>query len=94
MQAKRDYFQNLMSQTRFKPLPSQGSYFQLYSFEEISNETEIEFAKKLTRVSGVTTIPVSAFYQNGKDNKVLRFCFAKKKNTLRDAVNRLMAYSL
>jgi methionine transaminase len=92
LQGKRDYFQKLMSETKFKPLPSYGSYFQLYSYQYLSDESEIDFAKKLAIEAGVATIPVSAFYQNGKDDKVLRFCFAKKENTLREAVERLIVY--
>jgi methionine transaminase len=92
LQEKRDFFQTLMIQTKFKPFPSYGSYFQLYSYEYISNESEIDFAQKLTMEAGVATIPVSAFYHNGKDNKVLRFCFAKKEETLRNAVERIIAY--
>jgi methionine aminotransferase len=92
LQNKRDYFQNLMAQTGFKPFPSCGSYFQLYSYEDLSDESEIDFAKKLTIEAGVATIPVSAFYQQGKDNKVLRFCFAKKEETLKNAVERLVNY--
>jgi len=91
-QAKRDYFKNLMAATRFKPLPSNGSYFQLYSYSGISNDGEFNFAKKLTEKAGVATIPVSAFYQNGKENKVLRFCFAKKEQTLAEAVDRLVTF--
>ncbi len=94
LQNKRDYFQNLMSQTNFKPLPSYGSYFQLYSYEGLSNESEVDFAKKLAIEAGVATIPVSAFYQNGKEDKVLRFCFAKKEKTLNNAVERLVAFEL
>lgn len=90
LQNKRDYFKNLMQQTRFKPLPSHGSYFQLYSYEGMSNETENELAIRLTKECGVATIPVSAFYKNEKDDKVLRFCFAKKESTLDEAVNRLL----
>ena len=92
LQEKRDFFQTLMIQTKFKPFPSYGSYFQLYSYEYISNESEIDFAQRLTMEAGVATIPVSAFYHNGKDNKVLRFCFAKKEETLRNAVERIIAY--
>jgi methionine transaminase len=92
LQDKRDYFQNLMAQTKFKALPSHGSYFQLYSYEDLSNKSEIDFAKKLTIEAGVATIPVSAFYQNGNEDKVLRFCFAKKEETLKNAVERLIAY--
>lgn len=92
LQKKRDYFKQLMEQTKFKPVPSHGSYFQLYSYSELSDETEIDFAKKLTRDAGVAGIPTSAFYKNGKDNKVLRFCFAKKESTLQEAVERLIKY--
>lgn len=91
-QAKRDFFKDLMAQTKFTPLPSHGSYFQLYSYAGISDENEASFAKKLTRVAGVGCIPASAFYQNGKDDKVLRFCFAKKESTLEEAVQRLLKY--
>lgn len=92
LQEKRDYFQNLMADTGFKPFPSYGSYFQLYSYEDLSNESEIDFAKKLTIEAGVAMIPVSAFYQKGIDNKVLRFCFAKKEETLKNAVECLINY--
>lgn len=94
LQKKRDYFQNLMAQTKFKPLPSYGSYFQLYSYAGLSDESEIVFAKRLTTEAGVATIPVSAFYQSGKDNKVLRFCFAKKEETLEQAVEQLTAFEI
>lgn len=91
-EAKRDYFQNLMKETRFIPLPSKGSYFQLYSFASISEESEINFATTMTKKAGVASIPVSAFYQDGKENKVLRFCFAKKEKTLSDAVERIINF--
>jgi methionine transaminase len=90
LQQKRDYFFTLMQQTKFKALPSYGSYFQLYSYDGISNESEKEFAIRLTKEYGVATIPTSAFYKNSTDNKVLRFCFVKKESTLEDAVNRLI----
>ena len=90
LQKKRDYFMNLMKQTNFKPLPSHGSYFQLYSYEGMSDESEKDLAIRLTKDFGVATIPASAFYKNGKDDKVLRFCFAKKESTLEEAVNRLL----
>jgi methionine transaminase len=90
LQQKRDYFFNLMQQTKFKALPSYGSYFQLYSYDGISNESEKEFAIRLTKEYGVATIPTSAFYKTNTDNRVLRFCFVKKESTLDDAVNRLM----
>jgi methionine aminotransferase len=92
LQNKRDYFANLMKQTPFEPLPSFGSYFQLYSYKKISDESESDFAIKLTQDAGVASIPVSAFYKTPIDNKVLRFCFAKKEATLDAAVERLVTY--
>lgn len=92
LQNKRDYFANLMKQTPFEPLPSFGSYFQLYSYKNISTESESDFAIKLTQEAGVASIPVSAFYKTPIDNKVLRFCFAKNESTLTSAVDRLVAY--
>ena len=90
LQEKRDYFLQLMQQTKFKPLPSHGSYFQLYSYKDFSDEKEADLAIRLTEEYSVATIPVSAFYQSGKDDRVLRFCFVKKEATLEEAVNRLM----
>ena len=90
LQQKRDYFQGLMSETKFTPLPSHGSYFQSYSYSNISNESEKEFAVRLTKEQGVATIPVSAFYKTEVNNGVLRFCFAKKEETLNAAVERLV----
>ena len=92
LQKKRDYFKSLMAQTPFKPLPSFGSYFQLYDYSSFSNENENELSIRLTQEAGVATIPVSAFYKTPVDNKVLRFCFAKKEETLEAAVNRLSIY--
>lgn len=92
LQRKRDYFMSLMADTPFEPLPSYGSYFQLYSYKKISEEAEIDFAKKLTVNAGVATIPVSAFYKTPIDNRVLRFCFAKKESTLEAAAHKLKAY--
>ncbi len=86
---KRDFFMEAMKATPFKPLPSYGSYFQLYSYDGISNEPEKEFAIRLIKEYGVATIPVSSFYQSKKENKVLRFCFAKKEETLAEAAKRL-----
>jgi methionine transaminase len=89
-QKKRDYFKSLMSQTRFEPLPSYGSYFQVYSYKNISDESEKDIAIRLTKERGVATIPVSAFYTSETNNQVLRFCFAKKESTLELAVERLL----
>ncbi|AWO02152.1 methionine aminotransferase [Chitinophaga alhagiae] len=90
MQAKRDYFAQLMGHTRFTPLASHGSYFQCYQYHRISDEGAADFAVRLTKEAGVATVPVSAFYQSGKDHRVLRFCFAKKEETLQKAVEQLM----
>jgi len=90
MQAKRDFFGKLMQQTKFTPLPSHGSYFQLYRYDRISEESDKDLAIRITREYGVATIPVSAFYVSGKDDKVIRFCFAKKEETLERAVERLI----
>jgi methionine aminotransferase len=90
LQGKRDYFMEAMKATKFKPLPSYGSYFQLYSYDGISEETEKELAVRLIKEYGVATIPVSAFYNIAIENKVLRFCFAKKEETLQEAANRLI----
>jgi len=89
MQQKRDYFISLMKDTRFTLQESFGSYFICGTYERISDESDKEFAIRLTKEYGVATIPVSAFYQDGTDNKVLRFCFAKKEETLEQAVERL-----
>jgi len=89
LQKKRDYFQQLMKETLFKPLPSHGSYFQIYSYADLSNENERDFAIRITKEYGVATIPVSAFYQDEVKHKVVRFCFAKKEKTLENAVEQL-----
>lgn len=92
MQEKRDYFTELMKQTRFTLQQSSGSYFVCGTYERISNEADKELAVRLTKEAGVATIPVSAFYKNGKDDKVLRFCFSKKKETLEAAVEKLSRF--
>ena len=94
LQKKRDFFHNLMKKTKFKALPSQGSYFQLYNYSAISNESENDFAIRLTKEAGVATIPLSSFYKNPKDDKVLRICFEKKESTLTEAVERLLKFYL
>lgn len=90
LQQKRDYFEKLMQATKFKPLPSHGSYFQLYSYAGISEESEKEFAVRLTKEYGVVTIPTSAFYKQEENNQTLRFCFAKMESTLEEAASRLV----
>jgi methionine aminotransferase len=89
IQNKRDFLQKQMEQTQFNAIPSHGSYFQCYSYKNFSDENDMEFAVRLTKEFGVTAIPVSSFYQSKKDDKVLRFCFAKKEETLKEAAERL-----
>jgi len=94
MQKKRDYFLDLIKQTPFTiHKPAGGSYFQVAGYEQISDMPDIEFAQWLTKEYGVATIPVSAFYSNKKDDKLIRFCFAKKEETLQEAVERLAKLS-
>ncbi len=89
IQQKRDFFRELMKSTPFKCIPSHGSYFECFSYDGYSEESDKELAVRLTKEFGIATIPVSAFYKNGEDNKVLRFCFAKKEATLEKAVAKL-----
>ena len=89
MQQKRDYFRKLMQQTPFKIIPSHGSYFECYSYKDFTNEADHTLALNLTKQYGVATIPMSSFYKDGTDNKVLRFCFCKKEETLTKAAERL-----
>jgi len=84
-QAKRDYLRKLLASTPLKYIPSSGSYFESYSYAAISNESDKSFAEKLVKEYGVAVIPMSAFYHNGTDNKVIRLCFAKKEATLEAA---------
>jgi methionine aminotransferase len=88
-QEKRDYFQSLLRKSRFQLLPSEGSYFQVASYEQISSESDVEFAIKLTKETGVASIPLSVFNADGSDRKLIRFCFAKDNETLSKAAERL-----
>lgn len=91
-QGRRDYFIDAMKQTKFNLFNSAGSYFICASYENISDEPDNEFAVRLTKEAGVTTIPVSAFYKSGKDDRVIRFCFGKKQSTLEQAVEKLVKF--
>jgi Aspartate/tyrosine/aromatic aminotransferase len=93
-QQKRDYFRKGLAETKFELLPSYGSYFQSVKYGHLNNEPDTEFAMRLIREAGVACIPTSVFYTRGTDHKVLRFCFAKKQETLNDAVNRLLDFKL
>ncbi len=81
-QAKRDRMEQLLAPSKFKVLPSRGSYFQLLDYSAISNESDYELAKRLTIEHKIAMIPLSSFYHNKKDNKLLRICFAKQDETL------------
>jgi methionine aminotransferase len=89
-QRKRDYFLQIMRQSRFEPLESKGTYFQLMRFDQISDKGDRAFAEWMTIEKGVAAIPVSVFYHSGEDNKVLRFCFAKENETLEKAAEILI----
>ena len=88
-QRKRDLFRAGLAKTRFKLLPSEGSYFQCVDISEVSDLNEADFCQWLTREIGVAAIPLSAFYGNGFDQRVVRFCFAKQDTTLLAALERL-----
>jgi len=89
-QEKRDHFRKGIGQTRFTLLPCHGSYFQSVSYNTITDEKDTDFAIRLAKEFGVATIPTSAFYSKGTDNHILRFCFAKRQETLDKAVDRLI----
>ncbi|HTM99940.1 MAG TPA: methionine aminotransferase [Pedobacter sp.] len=93
-QQKRDSFRSMISQTNFKLLPCKGSYFQCVSYAHFSNEKDVDFAKRLITDYGVASIPISAFYTKNKEEKIIRFCFAKRQETLEKAVERLMKVNI
>ena len=84
-QQKRDFFLNQIKGSSLKPLPCFGSYFQLLSYEGVSTKSEMEMAAWMTKEKKLAPIPVSAFYKDGSDQKLLRFCFAKSDTTLESA---------
>jgi methionine aminotransferase len=88
-QKKRDLFLRLMESSRFKPLPCRGTYFQMMDYSAVSNSDDIQFAREMTTTHKVAAIPPSVFYNRGEDNRVLRFCFAKKDETLEQAAEIL-----
>ncbi|QBZ98179.1 methionine aminotransferase [Flavobacterium sangjuense] len=89
-QQKRDFFRNLLKETKLQLLPCEGTYFQVASYAGISNEDDLTFTKRLVTEFGVAAIPISIFYANEKDAKCIRFCFAKDDSTLIEAAERLM----
>lgn len=93
-QDKRDLFLRLMEGLPLRFLPCYGSYFILADYSAVSQLDDRAFAKQLTIEGGVATIPLSPFYRNGSDEKIIRFCFAKKEDTLIEAAERLRTYLL
>lgn len=88
-QQKRDTFSNLLSDTGFELLPCEGTYFQVASYKNISDESDLDFVKRLTIEHGVAAIPLSVFNESGRDDKLIRFCFAKDDATLEQAAINL-----
>ena len=91
-QAKRDAFRAGLGGTRFELLPCTGTYFQTVRYGAISDAPDTEFVQWLTREVGVAAIPLSAFFGDGRDEKVIRFCFAKRDDTLAAAFERLQRF--
>jgi methionine aminotransferase len=88
-QEKRDAFREQLKNSRFELLPCEGTYFQLGSYVNVSDESDVDFAKRLVIEYGVATIPLSVFNANGDDRKILRFCFAKDEKTIQQATEKL-----
>jgi methionine aminotransferase len=88
-QQKRDFFREALSHTRFRPLPCEGTYFQLCDYSAISDEPDLDFCRRLTIEFGVAAIPVSSFYSDRRNDRVLRFCFAKTEDLLEAAGKKL-----
>jgi methionine aminotransferase len=89
-QQKRDTFNKLLQGSKFKIRPSEGTYFQLLDYSKISDEKDTDYAIRLTKETGVASIPVSVFYHEKNKDKFLRFCFAKEDETLEKAAEKLM----
>ena len=88
-QDKRDLFRNLIKESRFELLPSEGTYFQVVNYSKISDENDVDFSQRLVKEYGVASIPMSVFNASGKDYKLIRFCFAKDTDTLTKAAKLL-----
>ncbi len=84
-QRKRDFFLEVLKGSRLKPVGCEGTYFQLFDYREISDEKDTNFANRMTIEFGVAAIPVSAFFSSGKDEKIIRLCFAKTEDLLEKA---------
>lgn len=90
---KRNLFIKGLSETLFEFTPAEGSFFQTVSYKHLSKEADYELAKKMTVQARVAAIPVSSFYHDKKDDKILRFCFAKEDDVLEEAIDRLIVFS-
>ncbi|NKB76486.1 MAG: aminotransferase class I/II-fold pyridoxal phosphate-dependent enzyme [Gammaproteobacteria bacterium] len=90
-QHKRDLFRSLITRSRFKLLPSRGTYFQLADYSDISDLKDTDFANWMTIEKGVAVIPLSPFYQTAPDTRIIRFCFAKQDDTLAEAAKIICA---
>lgn len=88
-QQKRDFFTAAMSGSSLRALPCQGTYFQLYDYSDLSDEPDLAFCQRVTREFGVAAIPVSSFYSGKNEGKVIRLCFAKTEDVLKEAAERL-----
>ncbi len=88
-QQKRDYFCELLKDTRFRFTPSAGTYFQCVDYSEISDKADMEFVSWMTKEKGVAAIPLSAFYEKVPDSRIIRFCFCKDNSTLEQAADIL-----
>ena len=88
-QAKRDLLREALADTPLELLPGEGAYFQLARYGRVSEERDEDFSKRLVRDYGVATIPLSVFYEDGTDNRVIRFCFAKRDETILEGARRL-----
>lgn len=86
---KRDFFRSLLKESRFELLDCKGSYFQVAKYSEISDKSDVDFAKEMTQEHGVAVIPISGFNKDKHDDKLIRFCFAKQEDTLIQAAEKL-----
>ena len=90
-QKKRDFLRMKLRESGFRPLECKGTYFQLYDYSSISNLGDVAFAKWMTEVHGVASIPVSVFYSEPREDRLIRLCFAKNEATLEAGADRLRA---
>lgn len=88
-QEKRDLFLSGIKDSKFEPIPCHGTYFQCLSYKKIANRPDMEMVEYLIKEHGIASIPISAFYNNGQDDKLLRFCFAKNEETIEKATAML-----